>query len=253
MYTDEQFEQLEQEERELTDEAILAMLLILADVKGGLERELRSFYQQYGKDGVVTYAEARKWVSEQDHRRRLTALTIFMSGVLASALIDMKIEFETMLKRVIGKETGFFDVKIDFDEVLKMAWGEDDSTWLKRLTDDVDLWCIRISNDWKQALLRRKSLDEVLKLLDKRFTSIEAVVKKLGLTESTAIGSIARRKIFKELGIDKYRFYAKADERTCEVCGSMHGLIFPMSAYEVGVTASPLHPHCRCWEVPIVD
>lgn len=253
MYTDEQFEQLEQEERELTDEAILAMLLILATTKGNLEKELRSFYQKYGKDGVVTYAEARKWVSEQDHQRRLTALNIYLSGQLASALIDMKAEIEKMLKLVIGKETGFFDVEIDIDEVLKIAWGEDDSTWLKRLTDDVDLWTIRISNDWKQAFLRHKTLNEVLKLLDKRFTSIEAVVKKLGLTESTAIGSLARKKIFRELGVNKYRFYTKADERTCEICGSMHGLIFPMSAYEVGVTASPLHPHCRCWEVPIMD
>jgi len=253
VYTDEQFEQLEQEERELTDEAILAMLLILATTKGNLEKELRSFYQKYGKDGVVTYAEARKWVSEQDHQRRLTALNIYLSGQLASALIDMKAEIEKMLKLVIGKETGFFDVEIDIDEVLKIAWGEDDSTWLKRLTDDVDLWTIRISNDWKQAFLRHKTLNEVLKLLDKRFTSIEAVVKKLGLTESTAIGSLARKKIFRELGVNKYRFYTKADERTCEICGSMHGLIFPMSAYEVGVTASPLHPHCRCWEVPIMD
>lgn len=253
MYTDEDFERLEQEERELTDESILIMLLILANTKGNLEKELRSFYQQYGKDGVVTYAEARKWVSEQDHRRRLTALTVFLSGELASALADIKTEFERMLKRVIGKETGFFDVEIDFDEILRIAWGEDDSTWLKRLIDDVDLWDVRISNDWKRALLRRKTLNEVLDLLNKRFTSIEAIVKKLGLTESTAIGSLARQKIFKQLGVNKYQFYTRADERTCEVCGSMHGLVFPMSAYEVGSTASPLHPHCRCWEIPIMD
>lgn len=67
MYTEEQFINLEQEERELTDEAIAIMLLILANIKGDLEKELQSFYQKYGKDGVVTYSEARKWVSEQDH------------------------------------------------------------------------------------------------------------------------------------------------------------------------------------------
>ena len=82
---------------------------------------------------------------------------------------------------------------------------------------------------------------------------MNSILNKLALTESTAVGSIARREIFKELGIKKYQFFTKPDERRCETCGAMHGLIFPISAYEIGVTASPLHPHCRCWEVPITD
>ena len=228
-------------------------MLILSNVKGNIEKELRDFYSKYGRDGVVTYNEARKWISEQNHQRRLTALLAFLTLQLDSALIDIKKEFEKMLKLVIGKETGFFDVKIDIDAVLAMVWGADDLNWLKRLENDVDLWKVYIANDWKRSMLQRKHLDDLLKLLDKRFTSIGSIVQTLGLTESTAIGSLARRKIFAELGITKYRFYTKPDERRCETCGAMHGLVFPISAYEVGVTASPIHPRCRCWEVPIKD
>lgn len=253
MYTEEQFIKLEQEERQLTDEAIAVILLLLANTKGNLENELRSFYSKYGKDGVVTYAEARKWIGEQDHRRRLTVLTMFLSGEFASTLAKAKSELEKMLKSVIGKETGFFNVEVDIEAILKAAWGWDKATWLQRLEEDVDLWTVRIANDWKCSLLRGEHIDDVLKRLDKRFESIGSIVNKLGLTESTAIGSLARQKIFRELGITKYRFYTKPDERRCETCGSMHGLVFPMSAYEVGSTASPIHPHCRCWEVPIRD
>lgn len=253
MYTDEEFEKLEQEERVIIDESVAAILLILANTKGNIERELRDFYSKYGRDGVITYNEARKWVSEQDHRRRLTALLAFLTLQMDAALVDIKREFEKMLKLVIGKETGFFNVEINIDAVLEMIWGADDLNWLQRLEDDVDLWKVYISNDWKRSMLQRKQLKEVLKLLDKRFTSINSIVETLGLTESTAIGSLARRKIFDELGITKYQFYTKPDERRCETCGAMHGLIFPISAYEVGVTASPIHPRCRCWEVPIVD
>ena len=253
MYNDEQFEELEREERLLTDESIAIMLYILANTRDNLERELRSFYNQYGKDGVVTYAEARKWVSEKDHQRRLTALTLYASYEFASALEKLKIEFERMLKSVIGKENGFFDVEADWELILNTKWGSDNSTWLTRLENDVDLWNVRITSDWKRALLQRKKIDEVLEMLDDRFTSIEAVMNKLGLTESTAIGSIARKKIFQELGVTKYQFYTKPDERRCETCGEMHGLVFPISAYEIGVTASPLHPHCRCWEIPIKE
>lgn len=253
MYTDEQFEQLEQEERDLIDESIAAILLILANTKGNIEKELRDFYNKYGTDGVVTYNEARKWVSEKDHQRRLTALLLFLSTELNSAYNEVKAEFERMLKLVIGKETGFFNVKVDMDAVLDMIWGADELNWLTRLANDFSLWEAYIGMDWKRSMLQRRNLQAVLKMLDKRFTSIGSIVETLGLTESTAIGSQARRQIFGELGITKYQFYTKPDERRCETCGAMHGLIFPISAYEVGVTASPMHPRCRCWEVPIKD
>lgn len=253
MYTDEKFEELERQEREITDEAILLMLLVLANLKGDLETELRDFYSKYGKDGVVTYAEARKWISAQDHRRRLTALAAVISGAFVYALADMETHFRRFLTDVIGKEATFFGVTVNVDKLLTRKWGVDDLYWLQRLENDVRLWQVHINNDVKRALLQRKSIDEVLKQLDKRFSSIGTVLETLGLSESTAVGSLSRHEIFKELGITKYQFYTKPDERRCETCGAMHGLIFPMSAYEVGSTASPLHPRCRCWEVPIRD
>lgn len=253
MYIDEQFEQLEQEERDLTDEGIAIMLLILANLKGDLEKELRNFYQKYGKDGVVTYAEARKWVSEQNHQRRLTALTIIVGGAFTLALGELETHFRKLLTEVIGRESAFFGVELDIDALLARKWGVDDLRWLERLENDLHLWKLYVANDIKRGLHQGKSIDEILEQLTKRFDRIDTLLAALALTESTAVGSMSRYDIFRELGITKYQFYTKADERTCETCGSMHGLVFPISAYEIGVTASPLHPRCRCWEVPILD
>lgn len=253
MWTEEDFIVLEQEEREITDEAILIMLLILMGVKDDIEKELRAFYQEYGQDGVVTYSEARKWISEQDHQRRLTALILFVGGTFTYALAEMEKQFRNFLTSVVNKEITFFGVKLDIDKLLSRKWGVDDLNWLQRLESDVDLWKAHINNDIKRAMLQRKSINEVVKQLNRRFKSIDAVLTRLGLTESTAVGSLSRKDIFRELGIAKYQFYTKADERTCETCGEMHGRIFPMSVYEVGVTASPLHPRCRCYEIPIRD
>lgn len=253
MHSEQEFIDLEQEERDLTDEAILATILILGKLKGNLEKELRNFYQKYGKDGVVTYSEARKWVSEQDHRRRLTALLFVLQDEFDAVLPKLNAEFKKMLKSVADKEIDFFDVEIDKDKVIDTKWNVDKKTWLERLENDVALWSIYIANDWKQSILQRKSIDSVLLLLDKRFDSIGKILTALALSESTAIGSIARQMIFRELDVSKYQIYTKDDERRCELCGSMHGLIFPMSSYEVGVTASPFHTRCRCWEVPILE
>ena len=253
MYTEEQFDKLEQEERVLTDEAIAAMLLILSSTKSNLEKELRSFYQQYGKDGVITYSEARKWVSEKDHRKRLNVLLLFVSDEFNKLFGNLTPEFKTMLEDVIAKEANFFKVDLEAYDLTEKEWGADESNWYERLADDIAIWMVYLGNDIKQAISRQQRIEDVLKQIDKRFDSIASIIDKLALTESTAVGSIARLKAFKELGISKYQFYTRADERTCEVCGSMHGLTFPMAAYEVGVTVSPLHPRCRCWEVPIWD
>lgn len=253
MYSEDQFVQLEQEERELTDEAIAVMLLLLMHVKGNLETELRNFYSKYGKDGVVTYSEARKWISQQDHTRRLTALNLFISGEFLSVLDEIEVHFRNFLIDVVGKETTFFGVKIDADDILNRKWGVDDLYWLQRLENDVDLWKTTIAKDIKLLLLQGATIDAILEQLEKRFNSIKRVLTTLGLSESTAIGSMARRDIFKELGINKYQFFSKPDERRCDQCGALHGLIFPMSAYEVGVTASPIHSRCRCYEIPIFE
>lgn len=253
MYTDEQFENLEQEERELTNEAIAIMLLILANTKSNLEKELRNFYQKYGEDGVVTWQEARKWVGEKNHRRRITALKLYISGEFKSTFSKLAIQFNDFLTEVVKKEMGFFKTDIDIEDVLCTIWGVEGENWLTRLEDDVDLWNMYVNSDVKRSIMRRANVDEVLKQLDKRFMSMQHIIEKLAMTESTAVGSLARRKIFKELGVKKYRYYAREDERTCETCGSLHGLEFPISSYEIGVNASPIHPWCRCWEVPIMD
>lgn len=253
MYTDEELIALEEEEHTLTLEAIMVMLLALGVTHNELEKELRAFYQKYGTDGIVTYQEARRWVSDKDHRSRIVLLLLFINSKFNDLLGEIKAPFNSSLRSVIAKESEFFGVDLDAEDLLYDKWGADEAMWLERLEDDVELWYHNISKDIKQRLLKRDSIDDVLDDLDKRFTSIEKVLKRLALTESTAMGSIARRKIFKELGIKKYRFYAREDERTCEHCGALHGLVFPMTAYEVGVTASPIHAHCRCWEIPIVD
>ena len=160
-------------------------------------------------------------------------------------------EFASMLDHVIEKECEYFGE--DVKDKVAFTWGVDDLDYSKRLKDNFDLWKTQIQIDLKRSLLQRKHIDKVLEELDNRFTTIDKVIEKLTLTESTAVGSLTRQQIMKALGYSKYRFYSRPDERRCDQCGSLHGLVFPMTAYEVGVTASPIHPRCRCWEVPIKD
>ena len=253
MWSEEDFIALEQEELEITEEAIVAMILALGVLKSNLEKELREFYSKYGKDGVVTYHEARKWVSEKDHRRRLTVLMLLVGDAFTTTSAEWERQFKRFLTEVISKESAFFEKQVDVDKILTKKWGEDDLFWLERLAFYTNRWAAIFSSDIKQSILRQDDLESVLKQIEKRTKSIENLLITIGLSESTAINSFARLDIFKQLGIGKYQIYTKVDERRCETCGELHGKIFPMSAYEVGVTASPFHRRCRCWEVPILE
>ena len=97
IYDETQLENLENEEHELTLVAILALLAWLNSTKNNLEQELRRFYQKYGKDGIVTYSEFRKWVSANNHQRRSTWLMLFIGNLFSNLFSSMKPEFETMI------------------------------------------------------------------------------------------------------------------------------------------------------------
>lgn len=54
---------------------------------------------------------------------------------------------------------------------------------------------------------------------------------------------------YKDGGVKKVEFCAALDERTCDVCGELHGKIYPIDKAII----IPVHPNCRCCWIPVVD
>ncbi len=60
------------------------------------------------------------------------------------------------------------------------------------------------------------------------------------------------------MGIDEYIFLATLDKRTCHGCGDekrkscaeLDGKVFKISEAKVGVNKHPMHPYCRCTDMP---
>lgn len=253
MYTDEEFEKIEEEEFNHTLETFAVLALLLSTSGIDIDTSTQVFYQKYGTNGVVTYRDSRKRISEKDKRKRITALFMSMDIILDSLLIDLTKEFKSNLTSIINREMEFFKVNVDVDEILNTKWGTDHLNWEGRLINFRNKWDIKLCNELKLSLLKGEPISGLLKKYTTQFGKMEKALWSLYTTESSAIQSIARNSIFRKMDIKKYRYYTRADERTCDTCGSMHGLIFPITAFEIGVTASPMHPHCRCWEVPIME
>lgn len=249
-HTDAQFEELEETERQVTLEHIAAMLLLLGETREAIRQELISFYHKYGKDGVITYNEVKKWISLKDRRRRLNVFLANLESIFTLLQGGLESEFRLLESDIKRLELEFFNIA-EIEDFAFGDWGQDDSNWLERLDEDIALWVYYLCSDTKRAIIRADTLEELLKQYDKRFNTMENVLRRLGMTESSAFTTLARKAIFKEFGVGMYRYYARVDERTCETCGELHDRVFPISAYEVGVTAPPIHPSCRCWTVPV--
>ena len=73
------------------------------------------------------------------------------------------------------------------------------------------------------------------------------------MTESAAFSSAAQKDCYEELGVERYTWICSFDKDTCQLCGSMDGQVFRLSDYQVGLTAPPGHPWCRCCTAPYFE
>lgn len=251
MWTTEDLEKLEQEQYEMSTEEFALLVAILSVCKRDLKNEILSFFGKYGKNGVVTYVQSRKRVGDGNNRKRVAVLYEVIDEILDTHFLELENEFRKSLIDIIRSEIDFFDIEIDIDEILNVKWGTDNLNWFTRLYNHRDKWSKIVKRDLKLAFIRGDNLEDVLKKLDETFKSAEKALRSLHITEYNAVESEARYRIFKELEYKSYQYFATLDERTCETCGGLHGQVFPMSSFEVGTTAPPIHPRCRCFIVPI--
>ena len=70
------------------------------------------------------------------------------------------------------------------------------------------------------------------------------------MTEAAAFSSAAQKDCYKDLEVEQYKVVATFDGETCALCGDLDGKVFKMSDYQVGLTAPPFHPWCRCCTCP---
>ncbi|MDR2833529.1 MAG: minor capsid protein [Streptococcaceae bacterium] len=71
-------------------------------------------------------------------------------------------------------------------------------------------------------------------------------VHRLVITEAMNIAEQARLQSYQESGIEKYKYTARLEARTCDVCGKLDGQVFDLDKAVVGDNYPLIHPHCRC-------
>ena len=138
-------------------------------------------------------------------------------------------------------------------KVLSRPWTVDGQTFRDRCwTNKRDL-VNSVNTQLTQMIIRGEAPDRAIDAIAHQFQVSKGKAGRLVMTESAYFSSAAQKDCYGELGVERYKIVASFDKDTCELCGALDGKVFKMSDYQVGLTAPPFHPWCRCCTCPYYE
>ena len=235
----------------------------LAELKWDVQQ-----YIQYGEQNALsgTWVKELENASARFHISRLEALKLQTQQSLEVLFGNQLDSFDRGMRELYKSgyyRTAFevqkgFGVGWDFatlddkqiDKVIRKPWAVDGKNFSERIWGNKQ----KLINELNQTLTKnivlgqdpQKAIDEIAR----KMNSSKTVAGRLVMTEEAFFSSAAQKDCFTELDVEQYEIVATLDSHTSDICQEMDGKHFPMSQWEVGVTAPPFHVWCRTTTVP---
>jgi len=138
-------------------------------------------------------------------------------------------------------------------KVLSRPWTADMQTFRDRVWTNKQALVNSVNTHLTQMIIRGEGPKKTIAAIANDMGVANQKAARLVMTESAAFSSEAQHDCFDELGLEQYKVVATLSEKTCEICGDLDGKVFKMSEFQVGLTANPFHPHCRCATAPYFE
>ena len=156
------------------------------------------------------------------------------------------------LQKGTGVTSSFAILDADkIKKILSKPWASDGLDFSRRVWGQHRAELVqKLNTDFVQALIRGDDSQKLINKISSNFNVSKYKAGRLVMTESAFFATESQKDAFKELGVKYFSVSATFDRDTCSDCGYREGEKIPMNLYEVGVTAPPFHPNCRCDIVP---
>lgn len=152
-----------------------------------------------------------------------------------------------------GFEVGHSFAMLDpskIETVLQKPWAPDGANFSSRVWKHRDRLVNTLSQEMTQAIIRGDDFGRATKNIAEKMNVSKRAAGRLVMTESAYIASKSQLNCYQELGVDEFRFVATLDSHTSEICRDFDGRHFSIKDFKPGVTAPPLHCHCRSCTAP---
>ena len=141
----------------------------------------------------------------------------------------------------------------ELEKLLSRPWTVDNQTFRARCWTDKTKLVETVNQELTRMVATGEAPDRAIAAIAKRFNVSKQNAGRVVMTESAYFSSAAQRDCFDELDVERYTVIAALDAHTCETCGELDRKVFKMSEHQVGATAPPFHPWCRCCTAPYFE
>ena len=131
----------------------------------------------------------------------------------------------------------------DVDRILRSNWSG--GNYSQRIWKDVNGMTARLKNELLVSMLSGRSNEKTARIFQEQFGVNAFCARRIVRTESAYVANAAQKSAYSEAGIERYRFVATLDSRTCECCAALDGKVFELAKAKPGTNYPPMHPFCR--------
>lgn len=257
-----------------------------------LEKEIASYYQQYGEDNIIQYRSLMGALSEGDKRLLIERMGAFAEkypeyedlipiresiyklnrleglqtsirmqqleiGAVNNQALRAHLEKQALrsansIAELLGFGKNFYFVNSD---IVKAAVGvawSNGKNFSQRIWGNAEKLADYLCTDVAQAIARGDSYDRIARRMKKRF------------------GDVSRNDMYRliytegtfvineadargfEADFDQYQIYTIGDKKVCSICKGLEPKTFNFKDRQPGVNFPPLHAWCRCKHAPAV-
>ncbi|MFR2233220.1 MAG: minor capsid protein [Roseburia intestinalis] len=137
--------------------------------------------------------------------------------------------------------------------IVCKPWAVDGKNFSDRLWENKTKLINNLHNSLSRMCITGEAPDRAIAEISKQMKVSRAQAGRVVMTESAAFANKARQDCMEELDVEQFEVVETLDSYTCETCGGMDGKHFPMTEFQIGVTAPPFHPNCRGCTCPYFD
>ncbi len=229
--------------------------------------ELQDFIDKV-KDNVGRYDQELNNMSIRARITRYEALQKQVDALLQQLYsVEYQINGEQLMKDVytdsyyrswynIDQYHGFHQ---EFAQVSTQAIEElitypfDGAGFSTRIWKQKDHMLQQLNESITSMLIQGRNPQTLAKDFSKKFETKEFEAYRLLHTEGSFIMEQASQVAYKEDGVEKYKWLATLDIKTCERCRERDGKTYDVDKAVAGVNMPPLHSFDRCTTVPHYD
>ena len=230
---------------------------------------VEEYIKRAKKEGVTdAYVQRLKNASARVHIDRLEAIRMQMAqhierlaakgnARLTDVLRDIYPDAHLRTAYEVQKKAGFDSFaripETDVERILKKPWVSDGLNFSDRIWRDKDRLLSTLQGELTRGLIRGEPYSKIAQRIAGRMNVAMSAASRLVETEAAFFSSKGQLDAFRDLGVEQYEFVATLDSKTSETCREMDGKVLPLSEFKPGITAPPLHCHCRSTTCPYFD